>query len=646
MPFTPAHVVQARAPSVRSLHPRDLIRVRTLYFEKRFKHCIAACEELLEQTPSTPVTPTFAGNAPSSELHPVHRAFLVFHQAISYECIGLAAHKYSQNKLRFLESAQQNFKAALDILPQPFANAEDGCPLAHTNSPVPPDLSDDASHDEDDASSVDTATAKVNVEDLDLERATSTSDHDVVEVVDTTESTRNLPLAPVSRRLRSTSEASSMTSDTDTTVSQAFTVPSFDDYSPRQDLVGLDDQPAPVCTTKPPTFRGRLPRTTPFLEVESGDFHSSDDDEEPDHLSGWLPRSMRSLNLAAHDLSSEGSESTVATPTKALPCNINGTDEGGPVMPVTSVTPLTKAMASLRYQPTVNPMHTNRLSASLSSSHVLCEELIPSPLFKKSNKIGAVSFEDVVSSPRPLPRTPHLSHNHLSLLPRKTAVQTLISRFEGTLPSPASSYITATPPTSAASQTALCTPITPRFNIIHDCFDPNPQHLHLKAYLTSRSLANYNAQLTSFRTCLLTASDQIAELLETAEDLQQQHEREKRAVAPRVTPGGLPTNRLASMWLLSIPGKPTSVRARGGKGNNEKHGPSPSRARMLGRSESLRNRKKLPLLNRVEESEEKRAERIEKLRKNGFRVNKERCGWKGEEYYESFRRKVEMELSR
>jgi hypothetical protein len=37
-------------------------------------------------------------------------------------------------------------------------------------------------------------------------------------------------------------------------------------------------------------------------------------------------------------------------------------------------------------------------------------------------------------------------------------------------------------------------------------------------------------------------------------------------------------------------------------------------------------------------------ERIERLRQNGWRVNKERFGWKGEDYYRELRRRAEVEL--
>jgi hypothetical protein len=646
MSFTPAHLAQARGPSTRSVHPKDLIRVRTLYVEKRFKHCIAACEELLEQlppTPITPITPIFAANARPAELHPVHRAFLIFHQAISYECMGLAAHKYSQNKLRFLGSTQQNFQAALDVLPQPFANTEGGQPFSHQASPDLPNANDDVSYYEDDSSSVSTPTVN-EVGGIVLYDIAPSTPIRKEESVDITQSVCNTPVMVGPQRIRSTSDTSAVSDRTESNVSQALTVPNFDDYSSRQDLVDQDVATAPNHTPEIPVSKG-LPRSTPLLQFDPDDFDSSDEEDESREHSTLLPRSMRSLNLAAYDVSSEDSESPVATPTKVPVSNIDGMNEDGIAMP--PETPLTKAMTGLSVPATTSASHTNRLSASLSSTHVLCEELVPTPLFKIGKKTAKVSLDDAVQPVRPLPRIPRPFHNNLSLLPaRKTAVQTLISKFEGTIPSPASSYTTATPLASAGSQITLYTPITPRFQMIHNAFDPYPQQSHLEAYLTSRSLANYNAQLTAFRTCLITASDQVAEWLKTAEHIQQQHEEEKRSVALQASSEGLPTNRLASMWLLSTPAKPKSIKSRGGKASVLQIGPSPSRARMLGRSESLRSRKKLPLRNRVEESDEKRAERIEKLRKNGFRVNKETCGWKGEEYYETFRRQVEMELSR
>lgn len=649
MSFTPAHVAQARCAGTRQLPPQDLIRVRTMYVDKRYKHCISACEELLQPPPSTPVTPSFPASTASIELHPVHRAFLVFHQAIAYECLGLAAHKYSQNKLRFLESARQKFDAALNILPQPFANTEDGGQLFSNDSPDLRRIDDGVSYYEEDAQSVDTV---VPVEHEQASKDALSMDMTKEgDVAGEQEQMHNIPSTP-SKSPPRRARASSMESDgfTATSISALprYATPNFDDYSPRQDFVGQPHQLTPDQTPSTAQSKGRLPRSTPLVDVTLSDGESSsDEDTSAEAHSSWLPRSMRSLNLAAYDLSSDESDGAYTTPSKrpAL-AEVAGNVSHRQTSQIAQ-TPLSMAMDGLSLPSTVNSTHANRLSASLSSTHQLCEDLVPCPLFKKTKKMIKVSFEaDEVQPPRPLPPTPFSFHTHMSLLPtRKTAVQTLISRYEGTIPSPGSSYVTATPPASGRSQLTLRTPITPRFNMIREAFAPSPNHAHLRAYLTSRSLAHYNRQLTDFRTCLLTALAQVAKVHDVAEALQQRHDEDKRAAALRDNSVGLPKNRLASMWLLTTPGKPTTSKPCVPRGPQKQDVGSPSRSRMLARSESLRHRKKVPLRYRVEESKEKRAQRIKKLRDNGFKVNKERCGWKGEEYYEKFRRRVEIELA-
>jgi hypothetical protein len=42
--------------------------------------------------------------------------------------------------------------------------------------------------------------------------------------------------------------------------------------------------------------------------------------------------------------------------------------------------------------------------------------------------------------------------------------------------------------------------------------------------------------------------------------------------------------------------------------------------------------------------EAERRERIERLRQNGWRMNKERFGWKGEDHYRELKRSAETEL--
>jgi hypothetical protein len=754
MPFTPAHIAQAKGVRSRQLIAQELIRVRTLYVEKRYKNCIAACDELLELRPATPLTPSFAPTAPAYSLHPVHRAFLIFHQAISYECLGIAAHKYSQNKLRFLESAQQKYDEALNVLPQPFANAEDGHAIYADDTPDLRYGDDESRYDVDDSGSIETAVPSKRRDDsgavgqqwhVGPSKEFNSYEHRMMPAVEEDDinfswlqcrletgpeevDANAEDLSPISLvnfsearavsegmwssggrehvnhddasithtdRSRSSSSASIVSTSTGSDISRAVSAPNFDDYSPRQDAVIYEPWAAPVHTPDSAQAQIRFPRSTPFIDIGSIESDSSEEDQSLNSVHSALPRSMRSLNLAAHDFSGDGSDSaggipsktpvarlkrsstipktssdpydsssadsdsTVGTPSK-IPTACRSRSFNSPGSPLAAKTPLTRAVDSLRVAPNPSSVYTNRLSASLSSQHVLCEELVPSPLFnsiaKRGKKLSKIMIEDDTRPALPATRTPYLANSRLSLVAtRKTAVQALISKFEGAIPSPGSSYITATPPLSDNSPLTLNTPITPRFQLIYAAFAPDPIQLHLEAYLTSRSLAAYNARLTIFRTCLRDAASQLLDMLQAAETVQIQHEQEKQAAALRPVSQGLPSNRLASMWLLSTPSRPSSAPAaarrlrRSNRANPASDTLTGKRGRDAGPralepQHSHQTRQRILLRSRVEESEDKRAERLRRLRDNGFRVRKEGKGWKGEEFYEELGRGVEREL--
>lgn len=109
---------------------------------------------------------------------------------------------------------------------------------------------------------------------------------------------------------------------------------------------------------------------------------------------------------------------------------------------------------------------------------------------------------------------------------------------------------------------------------------------------SSLHLARYNAHLTSFRTQLSVHIASVSDAITKTTTLQKEHKANQ-------------STRLASYWML----KPAA----------EDCGNVDCRA--------------------VEKKE-----RIDRLRQNGWRVNKERFGWKGEEYYRELRRRAEVEL--
>ena len=352
-----------------------------------------------------------------------------------------------------------------------------------------------------------------------------------------------------------------------------------------------------------------------------------------------------------------------------------------------------------------------RLQGSLSSTRTLESALVPSPLFNKSRKTAVVhsNFTRTVSGQlpvstlrplplstpgplRPVPPTPHSynTHDHLAL--RRTAISTLISKFESTLPSPTTptSYTTCKPPSTACTaHFPSTTPVTPRFTLISDTFQPHPHNTNLASYLTSHSLARYNNHLSDFRQSLLSSIDFISTKLDTIRSIQTKRKNEKAThfTQPRTNATtlkqGLGT-RLASYWLLSpspAPHTTQSEHTHHPRRSNCDISPTPmySRTNMTTNSHSPRA---LPLrtcdasgsdftttsssasssspslnnrtndgfrTNRLghliaPESAHKRQERLAKLRADGWRVKKEGYGFKGCEYYDKLRAGVEREL--
>lgn len=585
-------------PQQAQLAGQNLIRIRTLYLERRYKQCISLCTDLVDPDVSM-ASVAMLDESDALQLHPVHEAFQLYHQAICYEALGLAAHNYSRNKIPFLDSAKEKLAAALDALPQPFVTDETGRVDTPKSSPL---------------------------EDTFM----TTETHDAVREDSLQEAP--VPSNQVASRTRTPSEASShYSSSASSSVSDTYTVPDFDRYSPRPDLL-----PTPSS----------IPRTITFPNVQKQDLELIKDEE------------------------ADSEEDAESIPHK--------------------------------------PSYQDRLSACLSSQHVLSDDLVPSPLFSRNKKAAQITYpsaanQDTITNgerargtaqpPRPLPRTPYTHRTHHTLLPaRRTAVQTLISKYEQTLPSPNTppSYTTATPSASAftPNTVAVATPATARFANIASIFAPRPpprtidtsnSGFTISDYLSSHTLARYNTCLSSFRTSLLVCVTRIEYLIGEAHGIQERHAREKQEAALRDVPhgGGIGQARLRSMWLLEAPTSvsppaPRSSRVSKADSNHarpqrltltaksratELVSPSPSTpdtppgtpfstpksVTELSTKTKTRSIDKLSHLGASEDSCKKR-ERVEKLRASGFAVQKEKYGWKGARYYEDLRRRVEMEL--
>lgn len=614
---------QTKRPFVAPLHcqlpAQDLISVRQLYLERRFKKCISLCEDLLTSEVST-VTTFEVLKLTIVQLHSTHKSFLHFHQAIAYESLGQSAHVYSRNKITFLERAKDKFTEALDLLPQPFTVNEAGC--GSTTQPSPPVFS-----------------TPTEVQDRYRE-----SPESIV-----------TPSIQVSSHARTASDASSQYSTSDSSVSETYTVPDFDKYSPRPDVL------APSRA---------LPRTVTFPDVQKVEIFADTDDQQPDDL---LP-----------------------TPEQI--------------------------------------QQKTRLIACLSSTHVLAADLVPSPLFSRTKKIARIAFppgiepvsterddklEITKQPPRPLPRTPFTHRDHLTIIPsRCTAVQTLITRFENKLPSPAtpSSYTTASVPSSAfiplAHQIANRTPTTARFAKIASIFqDSKTQARNLaaevNASLSSHALSRYNTCLADFRTCLHTSVTRVDELIDSARDIQERRLQEKRdrygAITQAPETRRLAQTRLRSFWLLESPALAAERSSATPKHRSALDGGNAERGRSLQRFDGRKTiygpalhrkptwiewetkqeddddkkwtrrllrdqraerereideseagnaevtkattpfRDRLQSL-RVEENGERKQQRLEKLRALKFEVRKEDFGWKGGRYYDDLARRVERTL--
>ena len=283
----------------------------------------------------------------------------------------------------------------------------------------------------------------------------------------------------------------------------------------------------------------------------------------------------------------------------------------------------------------------SRLSASLSPTHVIADDLVPSPLFKRRKKTAGVSFpaievsaDEPTACANPLQSAPYANGIDHTLIPtRKTAIQTLISRFERTLPipsvlsphTPLSFYTDASLPSSTNGTSALTTPMSPRFDLVRSTFSPDPVNSHLETYLTSRSLAQYHVGLASFRTVCHCAVASTRDAIDRAREVQEAHAEEKRRtfLASSKDAG----KRMASYWLLSTP-TPQPARS---TLNSEMRGEAAG-----GRIEKSADAK--------DEATKKKKERIEKLRAEGWNVRKEKWGWKGIEHYEELRHNAERDF--
>ncbi|RMZ84920.1 hypothetical protein DV738_g28, partial [Chaetothyriales sp. CBS 135597] len=282
---------------------------------------------------------------------------------------------------------------------------------------------------------------------------------------------------------------------------------------------------------------------------------------------------------------------------------------------------------------TKDQQHLLRLTASLSSTHILADELVPEPLFKScANKAETTTFsqststfadDEDVSTPRARP--PLLPHGGSNSLQTPNARSLLPSPLQNT---PLSCYTDDSLPSSGASTIkpdVFATPITPRFDLIHSIFaNPRPEPYWPGEPDWPLNSRPANTALTAFLTAVRSALSATRGAITSTQELQDEHAAAKRrAFIASTSDAG---KRMASYWLLDAPDTPTTTTIT---------------RRRKGAAAQGRERKD------PEEDEAAKKhirERVEKLRAAGWPVKKEKFGWKGVEHYDTLVREVDFEI--
>ncbi|KAL6248970.1 hypothetical protein RBB50_004033 [Rhinocladiella similis] len=259
--------------------------------------------------------------------------------------------------------------------------------------------------------------------------------------------------------------------------------------------------------------------------------------------------------------------------------------------------------------------HRHRLCQSLSLTHSLQDDLVPSPLFNRNQKRVQINSSTPESNHRPLPPLPFghkttfaAEGSRVVQVPRvgmrKSAVQTLIAKYEDSLP------LTQTPSPRRSIQhsTSTSSLVTPRFRRIREAFSPDPRNDSLEAYLSSSDLTRYNICMCDFRT----------QLRKHIAFLQVEITRVRDQQAQRMARKAQSKNRHTSFWTFQ-------------SANRLAPAPTPSDPEGKASSDDLVTIAK--------------KERIERLRREGWNVRKEKYGFKGVEWYEALRRRVEKEIA-
>jgi hypothetical protein len=215
---------------------------------------------------------------------------------------------------------------------------------------------------------------------------------------------------------------------------------------------------------------------------------------------------------------------------------------------------------------------------------------------------------------------------------RKTAVQTLIARYEGSATAKPSRSPTRTDDDSPS-------PVTPRFQMIRDAFSPDPHNQCLDTYLSSVGRANYNAGLADLRSQLRKHVAFVEAAISETTRLQ----------TDRAAAKALSKNRSASFWSLEHADAKALSKNRYASFWSLEHAEADAVAATVVPTGADTGRRRgrddqVPAGRGNTTSSKSNADRIAKLRSQNWVVRKENHGFKGVDWYENLNRQVHREL--
>ena len=558
------------------------------------------------------------------QVHPVHKTFLFFHQAVCYESLGHISHNYSSNKIPLFEQARDAFTSASEALPLPFLTTPDGLYDAPGSSP---------------------GCATFDV--LELYKAGSPSVYSVPS-----------PFKQTPYRHQSTSAVSPLTTEPVSRVPVVYTVPDFDDYSPRQPMKTGPSVQQPlgngtnICHTYIAlTLRQRArSRHKARLSRSLSSQHALAEHLVPSPLFSRGPASNKeSQSDIATDIDSSLSLVACSKPLPPTPVN-----RDLPALPFNHharfvlkgkrllIVPRRKTALTTfisRFEGR-SPFDSPTPADSTGKEIVLVEPTPTTARFKRiSSTFAEKQDSDSHSTTQPQALGEPKNFNQKMLPRRSSHSQHSTNDSQKPLPStpcpkPRQQVPVPQPPPSSHH---IHTPI-PTSSTAAILFTP-PQSSRSSSHLQA-----YNAHLSSLRTLIKSHITNITTKITQTSAVQLAHEDEKRrrfANMHSYSHNRQPHSHSRSSVGQLEPTSPTNRKTR-----DRDSRPHPSKDARLRSFWNLQI-KDAQRQNRSDADgvDEEKRKRIERLRGEGWKsVTKERCGWKGSEYYERLRGQAEQDL--